>query len=183
MAETQLKYLQLAGYCISLCGLYLIKRRKTAVLHNSFAYVLLVFLLITLLSRQFPRETLNSGLSTALPESLQEFSWTALETVPRPKEDLRSLPGFLQSRGVGVDKTVFVTIASEKYVQSTVNFKFSLDRWGLGRQFVVLCLDDDCVREAESHGIYAYNRYATDAKERSDNWRRAVARVKVLSNY
>jgi len=62
-----------------------------------------------------------------------------------------------------------------------INFKLGLDRWGLGEQFLVLCLDHECVKAAEANNIHAYGRYITTAKEEDDDWHTPVARIKVVN--
>jgi len=70
-----------------------------------------------------------------------------------------TLSQFVRSNGVGTDRTLFVTMASESYIQPMVNFRWSLDRFDLGKDYVVLCFDEACMAAAQQHDIMAYGGY------------------------
>ena len=180
--DKQLDFLQLGGYCTALSALYLFKKGKPLGLHNVSPYLLIVTILFsTSTLPQVPHLNLpGSTLPTPQHEVLYESSWSQLGSTPWSQPDSLSLSGFLQSRGVSNDKTLFVTIASKKYVAPMINFKFGLDRWDLGKQYVILCLDHECVQAAESQNIHAYTGYLMSAKEEGDDWHTPVARIKVF---
>lgn len=181
LADRQLKYLQLGGYCIALSGLYLFKKGSHFSLRNFGMYFLIIAsLFLSIYTMPFITPATVSdiahyipfthNLTSTHPEILYESSWSEVDST--------SLTGFLQSRGVGNDKTLFITIANKKYVDAMVNFKFALDKWDLGQQYVVLCLDQKCMEAAESHNILAFNsNLMTDD---NDEWQAPVARIKVI---
>src|SRR5579862_3784708 len=184
-ANKQLEYLQLGGYCTALSGLYLFKNRKPVSLRNVGTYLLIVAILFsTARLLQVPSGNLLEprGLPHSHSEVLYESSWGQLDTSQWHQSNAldMSLSGFLQSRGLGNDETLFITIASKKYIESMINFKFALDTWGLGNRYVVLCLDRECVQAADSHNIHAYTRYLMSSSEAGDDWHLPVARIKVI---
>jgi hypothetical protein len=172
VADKQLEYLQWGGYCAVLSGLFFFKKGNPLGLRNFSAYLLIVTILF-MSTLPFP----TPPSSTPQSEILYESSSSQLDSLSL--SDFSSLADFLQSRGLGNDKTLFVTIASKQYVDPMINLKYALDMWGLGEQYVVLCLDHECVHGAESHKIHAYTRYLMNAKEDGDDWHTLVARIKV----
>lgn len=64
-------------------------------------------------------------------------------------------------------------------MEPIVNFKSALDIFNLGRNYVVLCLDVECVAEAKAHDIIAYGGYIIQIEEGNDDWHYPVARMKV----
>ena len=115
-------------------------------------------------------------------ELLHESSWSQLDSSRWYHSDALtpSLSGFLQSKGIGNDQTLFITIASVKYIDSMINFKLGLDTWGLGGRYIVLCLDRECVQAAQAHNIHASTRYLMSENEAADDWHLPVARIKVI---
>ena len=60
-----------------------------------------------------------------------------------------------------------------------INFRTSLEKWGLERNYVVLCLDADCMQAAKAQKILAYGGYFAKAKETGGEWRTLVGGMKV----
>jgi hypothetical protein len=89
------------------------------------------------------------------------------------------LAEFLRSKGLGTDRTLFVTIASQPYAESMVNFKMGLDRFSLGGDYVVLCLDVPCLETARNHDIVAFGGYLMNETEPAGDWHYPVARAMV----
>ena len=95
------------------------------------------------------------------------------------KADRIPLSTFLKSNGLDNDRTIFLTIASKEYAKQMINFKLSLEKWKLEQNYVVLCLDIDCLDVAESHNILAYARYLISEEDANGDWHIPVARIKV----
>lgn len=93
--------------------------------------------------------------------------------------DVGNLPEFLESKGVGTDRTLFLTVASDPYIESMINFKRGLDNFSLGEDYVVLCLDTQCLETARSHDIIAFGGYIVKEAEATDDWRYAIVHAKV----
>lgn len=72
-------------------------------------------------------------------------------------------------------------MASERYIDLIINFKTALDKWNLGENYVVLCLDIECVRASEAHKIIAYDGYIRSRNETNVDWHLPVARMKVYT--
>lgn len=105
-----------------------------------------------------------------LPPSLDEI-WEDKETTP--------LSNYLRRGGIGPNRTLFVTMASRKYIEPMINFKYSLDRWNEGQNYVVLCLDIECVEAGRTHGIHVFDGYLQTIAEAQGDWHSPVARMKV----
>jgi hypothetical protein len=88
------------------------------------------------------------------------------------------LSAFLHDHGVGNDRTLFVTMANKVYVDPMVNFKWGLDIFHLGRDYLVLCLDQTCLEQAQRYDILAYDGFI----EEGVNWHDHIARMKVSSS-
>jgi len=95
--------------------------------------------------------------------------------------DPTPLSTFLRNTGIGTDRTLFVTIASKSYIEPMINFKIALDKWNLGGNYVVLCLDIECAQAAESSNIIAFDGYFMSGKESKGDWHFPIARIKVPS--
>ena len=91
------------------------------------------------------------------------------------------LAEFLRSKGLGTERTLFVTIASQPYTETMVNFKMGLDRFSLGEEYVVLCLDVPCLDTAKNHDIVAFGGYLMNETESAGDWHYPVARAMVYS--
>ena len=85
------------------------------------------------------------------------------------------LSAFLHANGIGNDRTLFVTMANEAYIDPMVNFKWGLDIFNLGRDYLVLCLDQACLDQAKRYEVLAYDGYV----EEGLNWHHHIARMKV----
>lgn len=96
-----------------------------------------------------------------------------------PLPDPTPLSTFLRNKGLENNRTLFVTMASEYYINSIINFKIALDKWNLGKEYVVLCLDIECVRASEAHEVIAYDGYIRYRNETNGDWHLPVARMKV----
>jgi hypothetical protein len=88
---------------------------------------------------------------------------------------VRPLSGFLQSHRIGTDKTLFLTIADKNFLGAALHFKSQLDRQGLGDSFVILCLDDECLKGAEGKSL-AYDGFVFRGP---GDWHTPVAKMKV----
>jgi len=62
-----------------------------------------------------------------------------------------------------------------------INFNVALKRWGLERNYMVLCLDVECVQAAEADDFLAYDGYFMRETEVGHDWHASVARMKVTS--
>jgi hypothetical protein len=100
-----------------------------------------------------------------------------------PATNIDGLSEFLQSRGIGTDRTLFVTIASEPYIEPMVNFRMGLDRFSLGGDYVVLCLDVPCLDTARKYDIVAFEGYLMKETEAGDDGHDPVAQTKVHSSF
>lgn len=106
--------------------------------------------------------------------SLTDLAHNYFSNSPTPV----TLSQFLRSHDVGTDRTLFVTMASESYIEPMVNFKRSLDKFDLGKDYVVLCFDLPCVAAAKKYDVLAYDGYiGHGSEERSYQ----IARAKVLT--
>jgi|SRR5579862_1694630 len=92
-----------------------------------------------------------------------------------------TLSAFLESKGLDNSRTIFLTIASNSYLEPMINFRRSLEKWSLGENYVALCLDVECVQAANAHNITAYDGYLMTAKEAQSDWHLPVGRMKVWS--
>jgi hypothetical protein len=116
----------------------------------------------------------------ALPPPEPPSSLLTVPIAPKPVDATQiSLPEFLKDHQLGTDQTVFITMADEKYVGPMVNFKISLDKWDLGGNYVVLCLDQKCSSVAESRHVLHYDGYLKS--QDSTSWNAPVAHAKVLT--
>lgn len=73
-------------------------------------------------------------------------------------------------------------MASEEYVAPMINFWNALNNWGLGDDYVVLCLDPRCMEAAEALNITAYGGYLLSSDDELKDWHVPVARMKVNSH-
>jgi hypothetical protein len=124
---------------------------------------------------------LNVPFTMAPPPSEPPFNPLTVPIAPKPVDAPApqiSLPDFLKDHQLGTNQTVFITMADEKYVEPMVNFKISLDKWDLGGNYVVLCLDEKCSNLAESRHILHYDGYFKSRD--ATTWNAPVARAKVL---
>ena len=90
-----------------------------------------------------------------------------------------TLSDFLKQHRIESNQTLFVTMADGNYIDPMLNFKLSLDKWDLGKDYLVLCLDSKCSSVAQSHHILHYDGYYK--KDNDTNWKIGVARSKVTS--
>lgn len=60
-----------------------------------------------------------------------------------------------------------------------INFRTALDKFGLGQNYLVLCLDTGCFEGAEAQNILAYDGYIMSAEEAENDYHLPVARAKV----
>ena len=70
-------------------------------------------------------------------------------------------------------------MATEGYVDPIVNFRMALDKFGLGQNCIILCLDQGCVERAKQHNIVAYDGYIMTSEEVGGDYHVPVARAKV----
>lgn len=103
-------------------------------------------------------------------------------TVPTHVENAGPLTQFLVSNGVGTDRTLFISMASEAYIEPMINFKVGLEKFNLGENLFVLCLDTPCLEAAKQHRILAYDGYLMNEMEAQGDWHHPIARVKVCSS-
>lgn len=64
---------------------------------------------------------------------------------------------------------LFITMADIFYLPAVRNFHFQLQNYGLQNNFIVMCLDHECVKSCQSKNILSWNGSVN----------RSVARVKV----
>jgi hypothetical protein len=121
-----------------------------------------------------PPEPPIPQLQGLLPPSLDEI-WEDQETTP--------LSNYLRRGGIGPNRTLFITMASRKYIEPMINFKRSLDRWNEGRNYIVLCLDRECVDAGIANGIHAFDGYLQTTSEAEGDWHHPVARMKVCPTH
>ena len=138
--------------------------------------LLQVFITLTVLSATFYVTTILRPSTVSYHNTVQTAT---LKTSDTDVTDVGNLPEFLESKGVGTDRTLFLTIASEPYIESTINFKRGLDNFSLGEDYVVLCLDTPCLEAARGHDIIAFGGYIMKETEATDGWGYAIARAKV----
>jgi hypothetical protein len=142
--------------------------------------------------------TMNSDSTTSISQKVASVLNVPLTTAPQPPEPpfnpltvpvaLKpvdaapfqiSLPEFLKDHQLGIDQTLFITMADEKYVEPMVNFWISLDQWDLSGNYMVLCLDERCSNVAESRHILHYDGYFKS--QDTTTWNAPVAKAKVLN--
>jgi hypothetical protein len=68
---------------------------------------------------------------------------------------------------------LFVTMADGFYLPAVRNFQSQLKNFGLEKNFIVICLDSECVKLSKSHNIFAWWGFVNAS----------VARVKVIIRY
>lgn len=93
--------------------------------------------------------------------------------------NLPPLSRFLYRNGLRNDSTIFVTMASKEYLDAIVNFRTALDKFGIGKTYLVLCLDTECVEGAKANDVIAYGGYRMNSKEKDGDFHVPVARAKV----
>lgn len=152
----QMGYLQVSGYCIALVGNYLVMNATSTITSTLRSQRFLIFVAIAA----------SLFFSTFVNE---------MSSVP-------PLARFLQNSGLGKDKTLFITMATEGYMDAVFNFKLGLDKFDLGGNCVVLCLDKGCVERAKEHNICAYDSYVMNGDEAGGDYHVPVARAKVISS-
>lgn len=118
-----------------------------------------------------PPEPPVPELQGLLPPLLDE-TWEDKETTP--------LSNYLRRGGIGPNRTLFITMASRQYIEPMINFKHALDRWNEGQNYIVLCLDIECVEAGIAHGIHAFDGYLQTITEAQGDWHYSVARMKVF---
>lgn len=96
-----------------------------------------------------------------------------------PTTETGPLSAFLIAHGLDTSQTLFVTLANKQYIDPIINFNMALKKWNLDRCYVVLCLDVDCTKAAESHNILAYNGFLMTENEVWNDWHVPIARMKV----
>jgi len=86
------------------------------------------------------------------------------------------LARFLQHNGFKTTETLFLTISDKNYIEQAVQFKARLDHFYLSDQYVVLCLDPECVEGMRAKNVNVYDGYViTDLGD----WHMPVAAMKV----
>jgi hypothetical protein len=104
-------------------------------------------------------------------------SISSLSRVPSKSGPLSS---FLQSRGIGNERTVFLSMASKDYIEPVINFKKQLDKFTLGGDYVVLCLDNECLDAMGNNSILGYGGYLLTESDAKEDWHIPIARMKVI---
>jgi len=89
------------------------------------------------------------------------------------------LSAFLNSHGVYTDKTIFVSIADSQYLSQMRLFKSRLDIFGLGGNYVVLCLDGPCLADLRRESILVYDGFLMSKSDSEGDWHAHVAKLKV----
>jgi hypothetical protein len=80
----------------------------------------------------------------------ESFSWRetpSLEGESSEWSEPASFIPWLRSRGITPDRVPFVTLGDRNYSRAHRNLRERLERWGYGRNTVVLCLDVECARD------------------------------------
>jgi len=140
-------------------------------------YLVAVFTLLNYIYI-FPHfEAYGDGLQTSSPKGAMR------EPLYDEGFHPQSISGFLQSQGVGPDRTLFVAMATESYIEPMVNFKWGLDKFELGGDYVVLCLDVPCLEAAHRYNILAFRGFVGKSLEGAVDWHSRlgsrVAEIKV----
>jgi len=105
-----------------------------------------------------------------------------ISSIANPVEtELDPFSAFLESHGIDNNRTLFVTMASKQYIEPIINFNVALKRWNRDKNYVVLCLDIECLQAAEVHDFLAYGGYLMRDTEVGHDWHPSVARMKVAS--
>jgi len=135
----------------------------------------------------FSKEGLSFSNSLSPIGRLSSFDNVANATEPisyitSPVEtELDPFSAFLKSHGIDNNRTLFVTLASKQYIEPMINFNVALKRWNRDKNYVVLCLDIECLQAAEAHDFLAYDGYFMRDTEVGHDWHASVARMKVPS--
>ena len=148
---------------------------------------LLIILVVLIVVVPFSQPThLHNSLSSLRENwsSGKVFPSTSSSSIPRPgrvgtpyRGHGGPLSAFLHEHGIQNDRTLFVTMANKAYVDPMVNFKWGLDIFHLGNDYLVLCLDQACLEQAAQYDILAYDGFI----EEGVNWHQQIARIKVPS--
>jgi len=154
--------------------------RRSAIFRQtrSRVYVTLGFLLLIYIY-QFFLGSDTSAIGVKSFRSAHGYHARGLEE----RLDRSPLSTFLESNGLDNSRTIFLTIASKEYIEQMVNFRTSLAEWKLGNNYVVLCLDVECLQGAKEYDILAYDGYIMTAEEAAGDWHIPVARLKVHPLY
>ena len=152
----QVGYVQIGGYCVALLGFCVLKDGISTVSSVFRTRKTLIFLAIaaSLLCSTFVHDTVRVS-------------------------NLPPLSRFLYRSGLRNDKTVFVTMATKDYLDSIINFRTALDKFGLRQNYLILCLDTECLEGARSNDIIAYGGYLMSGEESDGDFHMPVARAKV----
>lgn len=150
----------MAGACIVFSGYYLFEKVPRASLHAVIPCLGIASLLLFYSMWQY---------SPVLPTHIKYSETPSL-----------SLTSFLRSRAVETDSTLFIALASENYIEPIINFRASLDKWNMGKNYVVICMDTACLQAAETHDILAYDGYCINRRELGSDWHIPIARAKVM---
>ena len=151
--------IQWSGYCLVQAG-HVVGKSPTGTVYLRTLICTSVVLFI--LGVFFPSSGIGSG-SNGLSQD-REFG---------------PLSSFLQSKGISVNQTIYLTMASKEYIDPVINFKKQLDKFDLGDVYVVLCLDPECVDATKAHHILGFGGYLATETEAEGDWHFPIARMKV----
>ncbi|KIW16541.1 hypothetical protein PV08_03729 [Exophiala spinifera] len=93
--------------------------------------------------------------------TLSEWVSNKIADVETPESELGAVSadtngdnfsGWLHAQGISQNEVPIITIGDSNYIQALRNLRARLDLWGYGRNLVVLCLDEACLKEKSYHG-------------------------------